>query len=210
MMGKIVGIASVAFLQIAAWFCFSGIFSLTVYKWFRLERFNNEHIFQTIQQLPDSSQSFEIQTIMNDFSQINGHLFVGCFLFYFLVGYLLYSAIFATFGVAIGNDTDAQNITISFTLPLSLPVLLMQYISEHHNSAIVSFLSIFPFTSPTTMLLRLPFGVPWFELALSMLVLFASFVIAAYIGAKVYRTTILMYGKKPHLKEIIRWCFKKG
>ncbi len=208
MMGKIVGIASVAFLQIAAWFCFSGILSLTVYKWFRLERFNNEHIFETIQQLPDTSQSFEINTMLNDFSQMNGLLIVGCFLFYFLVGYLLYSAIFATLGVAIGNDNDAQNISISFTLPLSLPVLLMQYIYDHHDSALVSFLSIFPFTSPTTMLLRLPFGVPWYELTLSILVLFTSFLMAAYVGAKVYRTTILMYGKKPHIKEILRWSFK--
>jgi ABC-2 type transport system permease protein len=208
MMGKIVGIASVAFLQIGVWFSFSGILSLTVYKWFRLERFNNKHIFETIQQMPDSSQSFEINTMLNDFSQMNGLLIVACFLFYFLVGYLLYSAIFATLGVAIGNDTDAQNFTISITLPLSLPVLLLSYINDHHDSAFVTFLSIFPFTSPTTMLLRLPFGVPWFELAMSMVVLFASFVMAAYAGTKVYRTAILMYGKKPDFKEIMRWCFK--
>ena len=203
--GKIVGIASVAFLQMFAWFSLAGILSLITKSWFKLERFSDAQLTETLRHTTDIKQSLEMNSLLNAISSVDlGFLFFS-FLFYFIFGYLLFSALFAIVGVSVGNDTDAQQMAMPFTLPLAIPVLLLQYITENNDSSVVQFLSIFPLTSPTTMLLRLPMGVPAIELICSMLTLIATFILAAYIASKVYRTGVLMYGKKLGWKEIWKW-----
>jgi len=203
--GKIVGIASVAFLQMFVWFTLAGFGSLSVQSWFQLERFSNAQITETLHSTHDISQSLEINAILNAFSSLDIGLLVLGFFYYFVFGYLLYSALFAIVGVSVGNEADAQQMAMPFTLPLAIPVMLLQFITENPDSNLVLFLTFFPFTSPTTMLLRMPMGVPVGELVLSMLTLFLTFIFAAYVASKVYRTGVLMYGKKISLKEIMRW-----
>ena len=203
--GKIVGIASVAFLQMFAWFSLAGILSLITKNWFKLERFSNAQLAETLRHTTDIKQSMEMNSLLNAISSVDlGFLFFS-FLFYFIFGYLLFSALFAIVGVSVGNETDAQQMAMPFTLPLAIPVMLLQYITENKDSGLVQFLSIFPLTSPTTMLLRLPMGVPTIELIGSMLALIATFIFAAYIASKVYHTGVLMYGKKLSWKEMWKW-----
>jgi ABC-2 type transport system permease protein len=203
--GKIVGIASVAFLQMFAWFSLAGIVSLVMKSYFKLERFSDTRLEETLRHTTDIKQSMEMNAMLNAISSVDlGFLFFS-FLFYFIFGYLLFSALFAIVGVSVGNETDAQQMAMPFTLPLALPVILLQYITENNDNGLVQFLSIFPFTSPTTMLLRIPMGVPAVELIFSMLALIATFILAAYIASKVYRTGVLMYGKKLGWKEMWKW-----
>lgn len=203
--GKIVGIASVAFLQMFAWFSLAGLLSFITKSWFKLERFSDARLEETLRHTTDIKQSMEMNSLLNAISSVDlGFLFFS-FLFYFIFGYLLFSALFAIVGVSVGNETDAQQMAMPFTLPLAIPVMLLQYITENKESGLVQFLSIFPLTSPTTMLLRLPVGVPTTELIGSMLALITTFVLAAYIASKVYHTGVLMYGKKLSWKEMWKW-----
>lgn len=204
--GKIVGIASVAFLQMAVWLGLAGLLTNTVYRSFKLERFSDQQLEQTLKNATDIQQTMEMNSILNSVASLDyGFLLLG-FVFYFVFGYLLYSALFAIVGIALGNDSDAQQMAIPFTLPLAMPIILLQYITENQDSTLTKVLSVFPFTSPTTMLLRLPFGVPWWEMLLSGGVLIGSFAFAAYTAAKVYRLGVFMYGKKLTLSEVWRWA----
>ena len=128
------------------------------------------------------------------------------FIFYFLGGFMLYSSLFAAIGAAVDNETDTQQ----FMLPIMLPLILGVYvgfatvINDPHGSIAVLFSHI-PFTSPIVMLMRVPFGVSWYELAISMALLLVTFVFMVWLAAKIYRVGILMYGKKPTYKDLYKW-----
>ena len=128
------------------------------------------------------------------------------FIFYFLGGFMLYSSLFAAVGAAVDNETDTQQ----FMLPIMLPLILGVYvgfatvINDPHGSIAVLFSHI-PFTSPIVMLMRVPFGVSWYELAISMALLLVTFVFMVWLAAKIYRVGILMYGKKPTYKDLYKW-----
>ncbi len=206
--GKIIGIASVAFLQILVWSLLSGTVTLAISNYFKLDRFSDQNLVKTLENTKDIQQSMEMNTIVNSIGSINGlEVFLG-FIFFFLFGYLLFSSLFAIVGIAVGSDTDAQQMSIPFTLPLSIPVILLQYITENQNSGLTLFLTLFPLTSPTTMLLRMPFGVPYGQVLASGSILILTLVFAAYSAAKIYRTGILMYGKKFTLQEVWYWVRK--
>ena len=148
----------------------------------------------------------EMNSVLHSIASINGlEIFLG-FIFYFVFGYLLFSTLFAIVGIAVGSDTDAQQMAIPFTLPLSIPVILLQYITENQDSGLTLFLTLFPFTSPTTMLLRMPFGVPNWQLIASGSILVLTLILTAYSAAKIYRTGVLMYGKKFSLREVLHWA----
>lgn len=133
------------------------------------------------------------------------------FIFYFLGGFMLYSSLFAAIGAAVDNETDTQQ----FMLPIMLPLILGMYvgsamvINDPHGSVAVLFSHI-PFTSPIVMLMRVPFGVSWYEIAISMALLMITFVCMVWLAAKIYRVGILMYGKKPTYKDLYTWLKFKG
>jgi ABC-2 type transport system permease protein len=133
------------------------------------------------------------------------------FIFYFLGGFMLYSSLFAAVGAAVDNETDTQQ----FMLPIMLPLILGVYvgfatvINDPHGSIAVLFSHI-PFTSPIVMLMRVPFGVSWIELVISMTLLLVTFVFMVWLAAKIYRVGILMYGKKPTYKDLYKWLKYKG
>jgi ABC-2 type transport system permease protein len=128
------------------------------------------------------------------------------FIVYFVGGYFLYSSFYAAIGAAVDNETDSQQ----FLLPIIMPLILAVYIgiftviNDPHGTVATVF-SMVPLTSPIVMLMRIPFGVPWWQLVLSMLILFGSFLGVVWFAAKIYRVGILMYGKKPTWREIFKW-----
>ena len=135
---------------------------------------------------------------------------VGCFFIYFIGGYLLYSSMYATIGSAVDNETDTQQ----FIFPVLMPLMLAIYvgfftvIEDPHGSISVLF-SYIPLTSPVVMLMRIPFGVSWWEILISVTLLYLTFFIILWFAAKIYRVGILMYGKKASYKELIKWLKMK-
>ncbi len=128
------------------------------------------------------------------------------FVIYFIGGYFLYSSFYAAIGAAVDNETDSQQFLFPIITPLMLGVYIgfFTVINEPHGQVATIF-SMIPLTSPIVMLMRIPFGVPWWQLALSIAILFGTFVSVVWVSAKIYRTGILMYGKKPSWKEMLRW-----
>jgi ABC-2 type transport system permease protein len=137
---------------------------------------------------------------------------LGGFLFFFLGGYLLYSSLFAAIGAAVDDQTDAQQFMLPVTLPLILSYVasIMVIINGDPNGPLAFWLSMVPLTSPIAMVMRLPFGVPTWQLVLSGTLLVAGFVAATWVAARIYRVGILMYGKKVTYKELSKWMFYKG
>ncbi|MGV3540036.1 MAG: ABC transporter permease [Rufibacter sp.] len=214
MAGKIIGIAAVGLTQFLLWIVLTGAVYFGVVSAFDLERFSKERISQTIQTMEnerDVSQALEIHDAMNAAKNLNIPLLVGGFLFYFLGGYLLYGALFGAVGAAVDSETDSQQFMLPITVPLILSFIVAQtIIMKDPNGAVAFWMSMIPFTSPVVMMLRLPFGVPAWELALSMVLLVAGFIGTIWVAARIYRVGILMYGKKITYKELSKWLFYKG
>jgi len=137
---------------------------------------------------------------------------IGGFLFFFLGGYLLYSAMFAAIGSAVDDQTDAQQFMFPVTIPLILSyvVSINVIINGDPNGPLAFWLSMIPFTSPIAMVMRLPFGVPLWQVLLSGTLLVAGFIGTTWVAARIYRVGILMYGKKVTYKELGKWMFYKG
>ena len=132
------------------------------------------------------------------------------FIFYFLGGYLMYSALFAAVGSAVDAEADTQQFILPITIPLILSFILIQPIMESPDGSLAFWMSMIPFTSPVIMMVRLPFGIENWELILSICILSASFILTTWLAAKIYRTGILMYGKKATYKELWKWISYKG
>jgi ABC-2 type transport system permease protein len=131
-------------------------------------------------------------------------------LFYFLGGYLLYAALLAAIGSAVDSEADTQQFMMPVTIPLIFSFVVAQTVIENPDGAMAFWLSIFPLTSPIIMMVRIPFGVDAWELILSMVLLILGFVGTTWMAGKIYRTGILMYGKKVNYKELWKWLFYKG
>jgi ABC-2 type transport system permease protein len=154
------------------------------------------------------SGSEEMNELMNAFSAIRNIDFgvmLGSFLFYFLGGYLLYAAMFASIGAAVDNETDTQQFMLPVTIPLILALLVLINAINNPDSSMAFWFSIIPFTSPIVMMARIPFGVPYWEVALSMGLLVLTFLGMTWMAGKIYRTGILMYGKRASYREMWKW-----
>ena len=145
------------------------------------------------------------QEIFASLRSINAGVMIGAFLFYFIFGYLLYAAMFAVIGSAVDNETDTQQLIFPVILPLILGIYVMISAINNPDNALSFWFSIIPFTSPVVMMVRIPFGVPWWQVALSGSLLVGTFLGMTWIAGKVYRTGILMYGKKASYREIWKW-----
>ena len=147
------------------------------------------------------------------FSTVNWPLITICFIFYFFGGYLFYAALFAAVGSSVNEDPqDAQSLMLPITLPIILAIIIMINAIRQPDSSLATWSSMIPFFSPIVMMARLPFGpsvVPWWQLGLSMALLVAGFLFTIWLSAKIYRTGILMYGKKVSLKELAKWAMRK-
>ena len=201
MMGKIIGLASVALLQFLIWLIF-GIGLYFVAAVFILgDAMDTKNISAPGYQ-PDNDMIFKI---MDTIGQINFPYIIGCFLFFFLFGYLLYAAIFAAIGSSVDKESDTQQFMFPVSLPLIASIIVLIRALDNPDGPIAFRFSIIPHTSPIVMMARVPFSVPWWQLGLSMLLLVSTFIAMTWLAGRIYRTGILMYGKKPALKEIFKW-----
>jgi ABC-2 type transport system permease protein len=160
-------------------------------------------------------ESNAMSGIMSGIELINWPLILGCFVFYFLGGYFLYSALFAAVGSAVNEDAqDAQSLMLPITMPIIFAMVIMTKAVNDPNSSLAVFGSLFPLTSPIVMMARVAHGVPEgvtvVQLLLSMLFLVIGFIATTWLAAKIYRTGILMYGKKPTLKTLWQWAIRKS
>jgi ABC-2 type transport system permease protein len=157
-----------------------------------------------------SQGSEEINEIMSSVDSIPFVQLILAFLFYFLGGYLLYSALFAAVGSAVDSETDTQQFMLPITIPLILSVVLVQGVILNPEGPIAFWFSLIPLTSPVIMIARIPFGVPAWQMILSMVILVATFILATWMAGKIYRTGILLYGKKITYRELWKWLKYKN
>jgi len=209
MLGKILGVAAVAVVQVLIWgvlICGVGIFVMP-------------HIMpddvmagaQAVQQgMPDAAAMTDMDPdMLQAVAAVTDPGYIVkifcCLLLFVFGGYLLYSAMFAAVGSAVDNVQDASQLQLPITLPIILALLMMLAVIRDPNSQMAFWFSIIPFTSPVVMMARIPYDIPWWEIAVSLAVLYASFIGMVWFAAKIYRVGIFMYGKKPTLKEIFKW-----
>ncbi|RKF02931.1 ABC-2 type transport system permease protein [Tenacibaculum lutimaris] len=213
MLGKIIGNASAGLLQFFIWGILFLVFSLVASSFFGVDMME----MQSAKVSPEQMEAIQ-QTATNKGEMIVQEIFrlplvkmFFLFIFYFLGGYMLYSSLFAAVGAAVDNETDTQQ----FMMPIMLPLILAVYvgfatvINDPHGPVSVIF-SYIPFTSPIVMLMRIPFGVAWWEIAISMLLLILTFIVIVWVAAKIYRVGILMYGKKATYKDLWKWIRYNG
>ena len=209
MMGKIVGIALVGLTQFVIWVVlFIGIFQVAKGFIPDISPEQAQNLMAQSQmsgQMESVAQSSQIQEIFSMMSSINFPLIIGSFFFFFIGGYLLYSSLFGAVGSAIDAEEDAQQFTLPVTIPLIVAIIVMMNAITNPEGPIAFWFSLIPFTSPVVMMVRIPFGVPAWELILSMALLVATFIGTVWVAGKIYRTGILMYGKKPTWKELGKW-----
>ncbi|CAN5915332.1 ABC transporter permease [soil metagenome] len=210
MMGKIIGIAGVGLTQFLLWIILSTVVTAGLSSQFQMDRFSDAQIGQTLETVGDVQQAKEVNTLLNAIGNLNVPLIVGSFLFYFLGGYLLYGSLFGAVGAAVDSETDSQQFMLPITIPLVLSFIVAQtVILKNPDGPVAFWMSMVPFTSPVIMMLRIPFGVPTYELLLSMLFLVLGFIGTTWIAARIYRVGILMYGKKITYRELSKWLFYK-
>ena len=208
MMGKIIGIALVGLTQFLLWgvltLAITGIAStfLPTQDVFSAGTVMSEQIAETGVNTTDPDTLTEVFEIIHS---INFKDILWCFLLYFIGGYFLYSAMFAAIGAAVDNETDTQQFVTPISLLLVIPMVCSSIIATAPDSSFALWMSMIPFTSPVGMMLRIPFGVPIWQVVLSVALLFATFIVFTWLASKVYRTGILMYGKKVSWKEIFKW-----
>ncbi|QHT66834.1 ABC transporter permease [Rhodocytophaga rosea] len=212
MLGKIIGIAFVGLTQFLLWIIFGFIVSSLVFSISGADKLAEQQAqTQLEQQIPNTMNKAKLNSeIQAALSTINFPLIFATFLFYFLGGYLIYSALFAAVGAASDSDTDAQQFMMPITIPLILSFVLAQGIIRDPDGSLAFWLSMIPLTSPIIMMVRIPFHPPVWQILLSMSLLLLGFLGIVWIAARIYRVGILMYGKKVTYKELGRWLFYKS
>ncbi len=218
MMGKIIGIGLVGLTQFLLWIILTlvlvGAFGSSIIP----KETNPIEVVNSVapagnEQVTDITQSIASSGVASDILNAVSSVHIGqillLFLLYFVGGYLLYASIYAAIGGAVDSEDDTQQFMWPVTIIVLIPVVLIANIVNEPSGPIAFWLSIIPFTSPVTMMIRLPFGVPTWQLILSLLLLFGGFVVMTWLSGKIYRTGILMYGKRVTWKEIIKWIKTK-
>ncbi|QMU63818.1 MAG: ABC transporter permease subunit [Flavobacteriaceae bacterium] len=207
MLGKIIGNASAGLLQFFIWGVLLFIISIVLSAVFGIDMAEVQSV-QTAEQLETVKQATggKVESVFLEISKLPLLKLFILFIFYFLGGFMLYSSLFAAVGAAVDNETDTQQ----FMLPIMLPLILGVYVGfatviNDPHGPISTIFSHIPFTSPIVMLMRVPFGVSWYELVISMVLLLMTFTFMVWFAAKIYRIGILMYGKKPSYKDLYKW-----
>jgi len=214
MLGKIIGNASAGLLQFFIWGIILLLISLVSSYVFGIDMTEvqaSKLSSEQIATIKAAAGNGELQKVIQEFFRLPLVTIFILFIFYFLGGFFLYSSLFAAVGAAVDSETDTQQ----FMLPIMLPLILGVYVGfatviNDPHGPISTIFSMIPFTSPIVMLMRVPFGVPWYEIAISMALLLFTFVFMVWMAAKIYRVGILMYGKKPTYKDLYKWIKYKG
>ncbi|AFK04354.1 ABC transporter, permease protein, putative [Emticicia oligotrophica DSM 17448] len=222
MLGKILGVGLVGLTQFALWITLT--FALTTIsssllpsqqiakaaqeQMADMPQKEKDKVAKKMEQTPTDAN--KVMKFLESAKGLNIPLIIGCFLFYFLFGYLFYASVYGAIGSAVDNETDTQQFMFPVMLPLLAGYMIGLMTAGQADNKLLFWASIIPFTSPITMMARLPFGVEPWELILSMTLLVAGTLGMVWLAAKIYRVGILMYGKKATFKEIGKWIFYKG
>ena len=208
--GKIIGIGLVAVTQILIWAVCLLVLSMVVMPAILpADMMTDVHAMQTGAQLADTAD-IELVTAIATITKPAFIMQMFFWLIIFLIGgFLLYSSLFAAVGSAVDNIQDASQLQTVIIVPIIIAMFASMSVANAPNSTLVSWMSMIPFTSPMVMMARLPFGIPVWQTALSAIILYASISGAIWCAAKIYRVGIFMYGKKPDIREIIRWISYK-
>jgi ABC-2 type transport system permease protein len=209
MLGKIIGVALVGLTQFIIWILLILVLGGTVLGSMGIHLMGGNP--EMANQMSDPNKNAElIAALQVLIVGTNWYYILGWFLFYFLGGYFLYASLYAAVGSLVNEDPqESQQYTLPITLPIILGFVLMSSAVRDPNGGMALFGSLFPLTSPIVMMARIPFGVPGWQLALSAFLLIIGFVLTTGLAAKIYRTGILLYGKKVTLKEVGKWLFRK-
>ncbi|MEQ3662953.1 MAG: ABC transporter permease [Flavobacterium sp.] len=207
MMGKIVGTSLAGILQFIIWAIVGTVLFFVAQSFLGIQMGASSSVTPEMMEAAQSTEAIsKFQLYFNEIWNLPLGTLVTCFIIYFIGGYFLYSSFYAAIGAAVDSETDSQQ----FMLPVIMPLMLGVYvgfftvINDPHGMVATVF-SIIPLTSPIVMLMRIPFGVPLWQLILSIVLLFGTFIFVVWFAAKIYRVGILMYGKKPTWKELYKW-----
>lgn len=210
MMGKIVGIGAVGLVQFIIWLLLITLGTSLI------GASASPDSMKSMQELNTNAaaSSAIMKGMQMTIGQINMPLILGMFLFYFITGYLFYASLFAAVGSAVNEDPqDAQSMMFPITIPIIFSLVIMSSAITNPTGPLAVWCSIIPFTSPIIMMARLPFGapgtVPYWQIGLSMVMMIMGILTVTWLSARIYRTGILMYGKKPSWKELMKWLFIK-
>ncbi|MFB6341281.1 ABC transporter permease [Saccharicrinis sp. FJH62] len=213
MMGKVIGLALVALTQFLLWVILSGVL-ISVIKVLILPDMPHDantqmQLLNAAQEMPQGAGA-DMVRFMSKIYSFNIYEILSFFIIYFIGGYLLYAALFAAIGSAVDNDTDTQQ----FMLPVTIPMVFALYVAisaiNNPHGPMAFWCSLIPFTSPIVMMVRIPFEVPAWQLLVSVSLLILTFIGMIWVASRIYRTGILMYGKKVSYKEIFKWLRYKG
>ena len=222
MFGKIIGVACVALTQFLLWIVLSVVLVSGISAFVGLDSMMSDPA-QTeqmmdmagqmggvdMEQMTAVAQDGELGAVLSTLKDINYGQMIFGFMIYFVLGYLLYASFFAAIGSAVENEADTQQLQMPVTIPLMIGFFIALYAFKAPDSAVVFWGSMIPFTSPIVMLARIPFGVPMWELALSIAILVGTFVACGWASAKIYQIGILMFGKKTTFKDLWKWLKQK-
>lgn len=206
MLGKIFGTSLAGITQFAIWVILLGVLLIIASQFFGFDIFTTPQQDVVSEVMNNKINNSELQGFINDFRSLPILNLIIAFILFFICGYLLYSSMYAAIGAAVDNETDSQQ----FILPVIMPLIIAIYVGgftvlEDPHGPVSTIFSHIPFTSPVVMLMRIPFGVPLWEQILSLIILVITFMVIVWLAAKIYRVGILMYGKKPSYKDLLKW-----
>ena len=208
MLGKIIGTSLAGVTQFAIWIIIGGVLLLVLPLVLGIDMSQMQTPQQQMveQAMAGNDGGIQIQDFILAIQSLPLVNLIIAFLLFFISGYLLYSSLYAAIGAAVDNETDTQQ----FMMPIIMPLILAVYVGgftviEDPHGTVSTIFSFIPFTSPVVMLMRIPFGVPIWQQIVSLLILIGTFTFTVWFAAKIYRVGILMYGKKPSYKELIKW-----
>ncbi|WP_306353008.1 ABC transporter permease [Flavobacterium sp. '19STA2R22 D10 B1'] len=206
MMGKIIGTSLAGILQFTIWAIVGFVLLIGLSTFFGIQPGQTALVQPEMMDAAKEGMNSTAQMYLAELWNLPIATILVAFLIYFIGGYFLYSSFYAAIGAAVDSETDTQQ----FLLPILLPLMLAVYVGfltvlNDPHGTIATVFSIVPLTSPIVMMMRIPFRVPWWQLALSITLLFGTFFAVVWFAAKIYRIGILMYGKKPTYKELFKW-----
>jgi ABC-2 type transport system permease protein len=219
MMGKIIGVGMVGLTQFVIWVILSIGITAGVQSMVVTDKYEAKQVAENMASQNGRVDQGDIDDLDNKteatgaMEQILGLPFgklIFCFLFYFLAGYLLYASFFAAIGGAVDSETDSQQFMLPVTIPIIFAIIMMQFVLNNPDGPVAFWLSMIPLTSPIIMMVRIPFDPPMWQIAVSMVTLVLTFILSTWLAGRVYRTGILMYGKKASWRELGKWLFYKG
>ena len=221
MIGKIVGIALVGLTQFVVWIVLTLLISFGLTQFLlpegAMEQIRSQNMLETTgiaglsaEDIPMDEMTEKVGEVFGMLQGVNVIGIVFAFVVFFILGYLMYSSLMAAIAAAVDNEEDMNQFMLPVTLPLIASMFILVGVFKNPEGQLAFWGSIIPFSSPIIMMVRIPFGVPTWELVLSLAILIATTLGSMWVAAKIYRTGILMYGKKPSFKEMGKWLKYKN